>query len=466
MMRLSVHPRRLRALLVAGAAAALLGGVAPAVAGASTVGASAGTITYTAGAGEANHVTVTPWGFAVLVTDTGTTAGGKPVKLTAAPGCSTSSTTQASCFGGKLIANLGDADDTFDASTAHISITVSGGAGNDQLSTGTANDTLSGDAGSDNMSGGTGTDTVSYAAATTGVTAALGGGPGNGAGGENDTIAADIENLTGGSGPDVLTGDAGPNALSGGDGNDALTGGGGSDSLDGGLGDDTFSAQDGVVDTLTCGAGNDVGSADLTDVVGADCEAVLPPQSPTAALPAPATGTPGAGSGTDPANPGPADPGSGSGSGHPGADPPGQATTSSPANAVPPTIPQQIVGVSASGVATVKVICPAASGGCAGTVTIDLPAATPGKHAKQAIAAGRKSASAAIGHSRFTAKAGTAALVPVRLSKRGRQRILRSRHAHARITVTTRTAAGRTTVISQDVTIRPRVKSNRRKSRR
>jgi hypothetical protein len=136
-----------------------------------------------------------------------------------------------------------------------------------------------------------------------------------------------------------------------------------------------------------------------------------------------------------------------------------------PANAVPPTIPPQTVGLSASGVATVRIVCPADSGGCAGTVSIELPAAATGKHGKIAIGA-RKQPSTSIGRARFTAKAGTAPLIPVRLSKRGRQRILRGGRSRARITVTTRTADGKTTVSSQDVTIRPRSKATRRTARR
>src|SRR5438128_2402814 len=83
------------------------------------------------------------------------------------------------------------------------------------------------------------------------------------------------------------------------------------------------------------------------------------------------------------------------------------------ANNVPPTIPPQTVGISASGVATVRVVCPAASGGCRGVVTITLPSTSSRRHAKLATAA--KSAAVKIGSAKFKAAAGRSKSVPVRL---------------------------------------------------
>jgi hypothetical protein len=169
-----------------------------------------------------------------------------------------------------------------------------------------------------------------------------------------------------------------------------------------GDGDDFFDASGtGIAAFVTCGAGNDSGSATSLDSLGTDCEF------------------------------------------RPGAASPAQAT-----------VPAQTVAISASGVARVQVVCPAGSGGCAGTVAIELPTskATAASHARTSIT---------VGKAKFTAQAGTAPIVPVRLSKRGRERIMRSRHRRGRIRVTTRSAGGRTTVTTQDVTFSSGRKSNR-----
>jgi hypothetical protein len=100
-----------------------------------------------------------------------------------------------------------------------------------------------------------------------------------------------------------------------------------------------------------------------------------------------------------------------------------------------PTAPAQVVEVSPAGVARVHVVCPAASGDCTGQVAIELPVSRP-----------------TIGRSKFAAKAGTSPIVPVRLSKRGRQRILRGRNRRGRLRVTTRTAEAGTVVTTEDVT--------------
>ena len=320
MMRLSVHPNRLRALLAAGAALAAFA-VAPAAADAASVSEIGGKLSYVAAPGESNHVTIAPWGFYLKVTDTGTKLGA-PVVLTSGSGCWRLSSSSASCGSAAtaLNVNLGD-------------------------------------------------------------------------------------------------------------------------------GDDFINAADGKVETIACGSGNDSGTAETADSVGADCEAV--------AKPAPAVPDPGLPV-TDP----PIDP---------TVDPPidqppvvdPQIPVKPPANSVPPTIPAQTVGVSSSGVATVLVVCPPDSGGCSGVVTIELPAVAAARHAKVASGS-RRAANVKVGQAKFKAAAGSSKTVAVRLSKRGRQRILRGRHTRrARITVTTRSATGTTSVISQDVTIRPSPKVKR-----
>jgi hypothetical protein len=69
-------------------------------------------------------------------------------------------------------------------------------------------------------------------------------------------------------------------------------------------------------------------------------------------------------------------------------------------------------------------------------------------------ATSRRRAPLNIGRAKFTAAAGTAPIVPVRLSKRGRQRIVKGRHGRAKIVVTTRKADGTVSVATQDVAIR------------
>jgi RTX calcium-binding nonapeptide repeat (4 copies) len=74
---------------------------------------------------------------------------------------------------------------------------------------------------------------------------------------------------------DMLLGRGGADNLTGGAGNDLLVGGPGRDILDGGAGDDWISAEaDGSVDTIRCGAGRDVVTAELADKVAAGCEVV------------------------------------------------------------------------------------------------------------------------------------------------------------------------------------------------
>jgi RTX calcium-binding nonapeptide repeat (4 copies) len=269
--------------------------------------------------------------------------------------------------------------------------------------------------------------------------------------------------------------------VDGGAGNDALVTGAGSDSLDGGAG----------ADALACGAGTDAWAVDAADTVAADCEAApsapAPVPQPIAPITDPVTDVDPTG-GADPSSPtdddpaedpGSADPAPNPGKGHDGSpdpddpatadDPdadPATARDDAPANAVPPTIPAQTVAVGANGVARVAVSCPADSGGCAGTVAIVLPTAamrTAGAH--EARAKWKAPKPVTLGRAKFTAAAGTTPTIPVRLSKRGRQRILRGRRSRgrARIVVSTRSADGNVTVSSQDVTIRAARKAKRRR---
>lgn len=351
MRRHSVHPGRLRTLLAAGAVVAVLA-AAPAVAQAASVSEASAKLNYVAGPGEANHVTIVPWGFYFKVTETGT-KNGAAIALSVGPGCWRLSSSAASC--GLAVSGItfdgGDGDDFLDASKLWTAVTATGGAGDDALSTG---------AGADTLDGGDGTDTIS------------------------------------------------------------------------------------------CGGGTDADNADALDVVAADCENVTRPEPPT-----------------DPGEPGSTDPGSTDpGSTDPGSTDPGTDPVPPGANAVPPTIPPQAVSISLTGVATVVVVCPLESGGCRGVVTITIPGAASRRHAKPVAASKRKTPALKVGSAKFKAAAGSAKRVPVRLSKRGRQRILRGRTRRARITVATRSAAGTTTVTTQDVTLRPRPRPKDREARR
>jgi hypothetical protein len=206
-----------------------------------------------------------------------------------------------------------------------------------------------------------------------------------------------------------------------------------------GDGDDVVDLRDGITDSLVCGPGNDSGSAETADTVGRDCEAVTKPVTP---VDPPVTTT-------DPPVDTPVT-----------VDPP--VVTTPPANSVPPSIPAQTVGISASGVARVLLACPVDSGGCNGVVTITLPGAAIASHAKVTVAP--TDTALKIGSAKFKLAAGKSKSVPVRLSKRGRQRILRGRKSRrAKITVTTHAADGTTKVTTQNVTLSAPAKKHKKR---
>ncbi len=121
-------------------------------------------------------------------------------------------------------------------------------------------------------------DTVTYTGSAASVTVSLNDAKADdGAAGEGDNVGSDVENVTGGSGNDTLAGNVSPNRLVGNDGSDTLVGSGGSDDLQGGNGDDGIFADDGAVDTVSCGAGVDQADVDGVDTVSADCETVTRP---------------------------------------------------------------------------------------------------------------------------------------------------------------------------------------------
>jgi hypothetical protein len=237
-------------------------------------------------------------------------------------------TTQA---GGRLYGDAGDdvlvgGDPEDDLDGGAGDDTVSGGRGQDRLLGGAGSDALAGGPGGDRltgdgyqdppardvMDGGSGSDQVEYGNRRQPVDVDLERTDGNGAPGENDTLAG-FERLEGGAASDRLAGDGGPNViegqgldqdvgltrkqhdtvigrggddrvigsdgpdrLEGGDGDDLLFGAGGADSYSDGAGDDRLDLSFGSepVGALGCGPGEDVVEGlSRHDVLRPSCEA-------------------------------------------------------------------------------------------------------------------------------------------------------------------------------------------------
>jgi hypothetical protein len=433
--------RSLRApLLAIGLLAAGL--AAPGAAGAATVSMVGRTGTFSAAAGETNHLTIFyPGGGQEQFYDSGVssmTAGSGCIPVTAQKvDCPLASTDDYSVDLGDgndyVSANLFFTPTTIFGGAGNDSITggggpdtISGGAGNDTISGGGGDDLIAGDEGADAISGGSGTDTVTYASSPAGVTVTVGDGTANdGAVGEGDNLDATVDNLVGSPFGDSLTGTDGPNSILGGAGNDTLVGKGGNDTLDGGAGTDGYDggagtdsikARDTIAESVACGTELDAVEADYSDDVSADCETVdrsaAPPVVPDLpSIPVPPTGN---------------------------------------GDVVPPVVPSistAPASVSPDGVVSVQLACPAqAFEGCEGTVAIELMAAGKGKasraHAKLAAARRRKVTPA---RRHFKIAAGRTATVPVRLDRRTFRRFRGRRHLKATVTVTMKGASGTTT---------------------
>ena len=65
---------------------------------------------------------------------------------------------------------------------------------------------------------------------------------------------------------DTMSGAKGNDVLKGGDGNDTITGGLGNEAINAGGGDDTVTADDGQLDSISCGLGTDVVFVDQEDM--------------------------------------------------------------------------------------------------------------------------------------------------------------------------------------------------------
>jgi hypothetical protein len=399
------HLRRLVALTAVTLTALLAPSVAQAAPSSVAVD-NHGLLSYTA-AGASNHLVATASGSTIQLRDTG--AG-----VSIAPGshCSGSGQT-VSCTGvASLRLTMGDGDNFVDSTSVPLNTNVTAGAGADHIATGTRSD-----------------------------------------------------------------------LINSGDGADWIDGGTGSDALNGGPGDDWVGSRDGSFDGVGCGGGHDSGSADPIDAVAPDCEAV-----DKSATPPPGDGSTGGGStttgggtsGGSGTTTAPADPAATGGSGDqpscsgtptgtaPGAGNGQGLDLAGALNLQPPIVPPQTAGVSPAGVALVRVICPADSGGCKGTVDIYLPAAgKPDGHAANKAAAAASGNGTRIGRARFRARAGTKPLAPVRLNRRGRRRILRHRRkTRGKVVVTTRDAAGRSRTTTQTITLSPRRTPPRTKGRK
>ncbi|MFN3669789.1 MAG: beta strand repeat-containing protein [Brevundimonas sp.] len=167
---------------------------------------------------------------------------------------------------------------------------IQGLGGNDILLGGDGDDLLDGGFGADILDGGAGNDTVSYAYRSGGMFLNLSvQGVSQIAGGENDTLIS-IENAIGTAFNDAIRGNDQANVIQLGGGNDNSTAGLGADTVDGGEGNDVLwhganidmltgaqvdpvtgailglAHDDGAIDILTGGAGNDVLYVGLGDV--------------------------------------------------------------------------------------------------------------------------------------------------------------------------------------------------------
>jgi hypothetical protein len=233
----------------------------------------------------------------------------------------------------------GDGDDQIQGALG--ADTIQGGGGNDVISPDNFNEPRA-----DVVDGGPGVDTIEsdYADYDTGapqqpLTFTMAGGADDGRPGESDNLinverltlsvsptryvgsdgddylkvaqATNAGDISGGNGNDDLNGADGAEQLDGGPGNDHLDGGFGDDVITGGPGQDKISgdlaggdcgpiwckypygndvihAQDGEVDSILCGFGEDTVYADAADVVDRDCEHVTRAGAPAApAAPAP-----------------------------------------------------------------------------------------------------------------------------------------------------------------------------------
>ncbi len=137
----------------------------------STAAVSGGVLTFSAGAGQRNNVTVTRFVDAGVpkyrITDpysTGATAQQSGSRIRPGAGCTRVNDTTVKCPAAgitRIVLNGGDQNDSLNADTITIPVTLDGGAGLDALTGGTAGDLLIGGTAADAFTAGTGNDTIS-----------------------------------------------------------------------------------------------------------------------------------------------------------------------------------------------------------------------------------------------------------------------------------------------------------------
>ena len=292
----------------------------PCAAQASTITFSGDVLTYTAAAGETNHVTFT---LGVADYECGTRpapcldvieAGEVTIAFPAAR-CADDGYGTVECDAPvSIVANMGDRDDSvFDWNGPS---TIDGGAGNevtlegrggaDVIKGGPGNDALFGGDDADRLEGGDGDDYfegfgglsptepvstggtdvyvggggkdfLDYAGRTEPLNITLDGVADDGAAGEADNVGADVEQVRGGNGADTMVGGPGPNWLDGWDGDDTVRGGGGDDSLFGRNGVDGVAGEDGQ-DTIEGGDGDDTvdGGTGIDVLYGDELQVCIP----------------------------------------------------------------------------------------------------------------------------------------------------------------------------------------------
>jgi hypothetical protein len=223
----------------------------------------------------------------------------------------------------------------------------------------------------------------------------------------------------------------------------------------GGNGADVILARNGIVDAIHCGSGSDSGTVDAGDVLAADCESAV--ARPTA------NGAPAAVAQSPVTDPSADDPPAGEPvADDPTADEPVGEEPAPDAAEAPVAIdtPSTIV-LSSSGEIALGLTCTAESGDCTGSIEIvdvdgTLKARTQTDAARRGKRAARKDQKAVVlGRARFSVAAGASEEVTVRLSRAGRQRIIKKkkRKTRARIVISVRSPDGTTSTTSRTITI-------------
>ena len=184
--------------------------------------------------------------------------------------------------GVSITASGGDGQDIFNGGPGSDTLNGGGGndilrgqAGNDALNGDDGDDTLQGQTGSDALSGGTGIDGVIYNPPRAALEVTLDGAPNDGSPRETDHVMPDVEDVsaeTDATGTLTVVGNAGGNVITVDAGRATVVGGDGADLLVGGPDNDTVHARDGWPDRVSCLAGNDVAIVDTLDTVSPSCE--------------------------------------------------------------------------------------------------------------------------------------------------------------------------------------------------